>query len=603
MSLEGLQLGQYRLIRLLGSGGMGEVYLAEDERIGQQVAMKVSRTDRPIYQKSDEAQDTIRLFQREARAIARLDHPQILPLYSYGEERLNGTNLTYLVMPYRPEGSFLDWLQQRNSSEPLSLQDVAYFIEQAADALQYAHDKQIIHQDVKPSNFMIRTNSEDPDHPDLLLADFGIAKLSNATSHTSLSVRGTPTYMAPEQWGSEPIQASDQYALAVMAYELLTGHPPFFGRPEQLLYHHLTSEPQPPGSSNPAIPSAVDTVILRALAKQPADRYPSIAEFAHAFQQAIAQAPSQNETLPALEGDTQNAYVTAPDSMAPAFALSHPDSVSTPQTNTQTANIPFSTSVQPSPSKSFPLKALLLVALVLLVIVGASISFFVFLVPHQHASISKHTGQTITITTTPRISRNTAPISGATATSTPSSENPYTHSGTLVLNDPLHGNSKGYKWEEGPSNQGSCTFTGGAYHASIPSIGYMHSCLETSQSFNNFAFEVQMNILSGHVGGIVFRANSATNRFYGFLINSNGDYRLQVYYNKHGNFTIIKAGSTALLTGNDLIAVVAQGNSISLYINRKFVVQVKDATSIQGQIGVVTFSGEAVFSNARVWKL
>ncbi len=112
MALEGLQLGQYRLIRLLGKAGMGEVYLAEDERINQQVAIKISRTEASAYPSNDVAKDATRLFQREAKAIAQLDHPHILPLYSYSEENINGMVLTYIIMPFRPEGSFANWLQQ-----------------------------------------------------------------------------------------------------------------------------------------------------------------------------------------------------------------------------------------------------------------------------------------------------------------------------------------------------------------------------------------------------------------------------------------------------------------------------------------------------------
>src|SRR5437660_345906 len=187
MALEGMQLGQYRLVRLLGSGGMGEVYLAEDARISQQVAIKVSRTEATSYPNSDSAKDAVRLFQREARAIARLDHPHILPLFSYGEERINAMTFTYIVMPFRREGSFAEWLQQRSSTGLLPVQDVAYFISQAAEALQYAHDNQIVHQDVKSSNFLIRSHPDNPNHPDLLLADFGIARLSSATTSVSHS--------------------------------------------------------------------------------------------------------------------------------------------------------------------------------------------------------------------------------------------------------------------------------------------------------------------------------------------------------------------------------------------------------------------------------
>src|SRR5437764_6937247 len=145
MALEGLQLGQYRLLRLLGSGGMGEVYLAEDARIGQQVAIKVSRTEATSYPNSDITKDALRLFQREAKAIAKLDHPHILPLFGYGEEQVGNMSLVYLVMPYRQEGSLADWLRNRGREEPLTSWKVAHFVGQAASALQHAHDRQIIH--------------------------------------------------------------------------------------------------------------------------------------------------------------------------------------------------------------------------------------------------------------------------------------------------------------------------------------------------------------------------------------------------------------------------------------------------------------------------
>src|SRR5215471_8940807 len=146
MSLEGQHLGHYRLLRLLGSGGMGEVYLAEDARIGQQVAIKVIRSEGIAYPQSESAREAARLFEREARAIARLDHPHILPLYAYGEESLNGAQLTYLVMPYRKEGTLVNWLRQREKPAPLSPAEVDLLLQQAAGALQHAHDQHVLHQ-------------------------------------------------------------------------------------------------------------------------------------------------------------------------------------------------------------------------------------------------------------------------------------------------------------------------------------------------------------------------------------------------------------------------------------------------------------------------
>ena len=281
------QLGRYRLLKLIATGGMGEIHLAEDASINRQVAIKVIRSESALYAGESSSSDAARLFEREAKAIAMLDHPHILPLYDYGEEKRDGTVLTYLVMPYRPEGSLATWLEQRGPANPLSLADVESIITQTASALQYTHDHQLIHQDVKPSNFLIRSNRENPNRPDILISDFGIARISNMTSSSSQSIRGTPGYMSPEQWEGNALPASDQYALAVMAYELVTGRPPFKGNPMQMMYAHVHTSPQPPSSLTPGLPSALDAVILRGLAKKPADRFPTVSAFAQAFQQAV----------------------------------------------------------------------------------------------------------------------------------------------------------------------------------------------------------------------------------------------------------------------------------------------------------------------------
>jgi len=289
MSLVGQQLGHYRTLRLIGSGGMGEVYLAEDSRLHRQVAVKVIKIE-AAQDGSEAAASALRLFLREATAIAQLDHPNILPLYDYGEAVIDGAHYAYLIVPYRAEGSLTTWLRKRaavQQTQQLTLRQVAHIIQQAAAALQYAHEHQVIHQDVKPANFLIRSKLEADEYPDLLLADFGIARLGSATSSASLNVRGTPTYMAPEQWASRPTAASDQYALAVMTYELLTGSPPFQGAPMSMMYAHLQEPPRPPRDFNPLLPPTVDSVLLRALAKKPEERFPSVAAFAQALQTAF----------------------------------------------------------------------------------------------------------------------------------------------------------------------------------------------------------------------------------------------------------------------------------------------------------------------------
>jgi serine/threonine protein kinase len=292
MAIEELQDGRYHFVRSLGGGGMGEVYLMQDQRINRQVAIKVIRSEGSSYPDSTAAKEAARLFQREAKAIAALEHPNILPLYDFGEEIRDGNTVTYMVMPYITEGSLATWLRQHNSVAPLTLQDVAHLVEEAADALQYAHDQNVMHLDVKASNFLLRNNKKNPNRPTLLLADFGIARSSVTVASSSRTIRGTPSSMAPEQWGSNPVPATDQYALAVMAYEIMVGRAPFVGSMEQVMYQHFSAQPLPPSTYNPQLPAAVDAVIMRALAKKPEDRFPSIAEFAAAFEQAAQSAPN-----------------------------------------------------------------------------------------------------------------------------------------------------------------------------------------------------------------------------------------------------------------------------------------------------------------------
>lgn len=307
--LERRHLGRYRLLRLLGSGGMGEVYLAEDPSIGQQVAIKVIRAEGVAYPQSEGARKAARLFEREAKAIVRLDHPNILPLYAYGEETLGEQVLTYLVMPYRKEGTLASWLRQRGSAAPLSPDEVAPLLQQAADALQHAHTQHVLHQDIKPTNFLIRQRDDSPDRPDLFLADFGIAKLMSATASASQSIRGTPTYMAPEQWEGHPVAASDQYALAIMVYELLVGRPPFVGNLGQVMHQHYLVPAPAPSSLNAHLPPAIDAVLLRALAKQPDERFPSVATFARAFQEVVQSDGELQATLAISRAEAESGTI------------------------------------------------------------------------------------------------------------------------------------------------------------------------------------------------------------------------------------------------------------------------------------------------------
>jgi eukaryotic-like serine/threonine-protein kinase len=638
MLLEGVQLGRYRLLHLLGSGGMGEVYVGEDTHIRRQVAIKVIRAEAAPYPNSETAKESARLFQREVRAIAMLDHPHILPLFDYGEENMKGTMLTYMVMPYRVEGSLSTWLQQRSGSQLISPQEGAHFIRQAAAALSYAHSHKIIHQDVKPSNFLVRNNEEDPNHPDLLLADFGIAKFTSASASMSQTSRGTPTYMAPEQWSGQPVAASDQYALAITAYQLLTGSLPFQGRQEQVMYMHFNAEPKPPSTLNPRLTKEIDMIILRALAKKPEERFLSISAFSNAFQQAlpapgssitlqasrpspptsdediratlaISQAEAQTGTTrmlnlprgrrisvpipsgipdgqvirfegqgePSASGHTGALILTI--TIAPVEETILPSKSSEAEDNTFRSDANRLPVAPPPLSKSNLTqrfrrlilsrpRVAVLIGLVLLVILG---SFGIFYFKYDNI-----------------LQRNSLLNAGPV--------DPYSPSiGTLALNDPLSDNSNGYFWSEGNDSTGRCEFSGGVHHSVLPHVS-SHNCFAVTTNFSNFAYEVHLTIIQGDSGGIVFHANESQGSEYLFRIGIDGSYTLEIFNNNSFISALKSSSSTAINTGlnqTNLIAVVANGSNIDLYVNNQHIDSISDSTYSQGEIGVAASTNVA----------
>ncbi|HEX6481855.1 MAG TPA: serine/threonine-protein kinase [Ktedonobacteraceae bacterium] len=629
MALEGLQLSHYHLIHQIGSGGMGEVYLAEDPRLHRQVAIKVIRAQATTYPGTLESQEAARLFQREARAIAMLDHPYILSLFDYGEEKVGGMVYTFLVMPFRQEGSLANWLYQRGSW--LNLDDAGHFIQQAASALQYAHNHAIIHQDVKPPNFLIRSNPDNSARPDLLLTDFGVAKLSTATSNISHNVRGTPTYMAPEQWNGNPVPATDQYALAIMAYEMLAGRPPFQGPPMRIMYLHASEPPQPPSTLNPRIPSEVDAVLLKALAKNPQDRFTSISAFAQALQQALqtADGPTilKNPITPPPFNNSLPEAVLRPDSggIARTLPASNPGRLSSIPLTPHTAG----TETAPRRQGFLTGRTLVLIGLALLVVL-ASVGIFLFNESRVNTNANNSnvvattqardattfaaqgTLQADHTTATAQAITTATTITHSNATATVVSGNPETYppyNWKLALFDPLKDNTAGYNWDMKLTQYGTCSFINGAFHVVSPTSPYYHSCAAQNTNFSNFAYEVEVTIISGNCGAIIFRANVSLHQYYFFRICQDGSYQFLLYTQTgYATNTFIKDSSPYIHSGLgnlNLIAVVANNNTFALYINHQLINSVQDSTYSQGQIGLVADNDnsptEVAFSNAKVW--
>ncbi len=287
----GQQLGNYRLLRLLGRGGFADVYLGKHLHLNTLAAIKVLHV-RLIGSNSEQ-------FRSEARVIASLTHPYIVRVLDFGVE--NG--IPFLVMDYAPNGT-LRHLYAKNT--PLSPRTIVPYVTQVAAALQYAHERKLVHRDIKPENMLLGQNHE------VLLTDFGL--VSTAQSSTSLSTKetaGTIHYMSPEQIQGKPRPASDQYALGVVVYEWLTGVRPFNGTYWEIVTQHLTVPPPPLREKVPEIPPELEEVVLIALEKDAHRRFASVRAFANALVQASALGPSIS-SIPTLILPSPKSFSTSP---------------------------------------------------------------------------------------------------------------------------------------------------------------------------------------------------------------------------------------------------------------------------------------------------
>ncbi len=280
--LERQQLGRYKILKRLGKGSMSTVYQAVDPILGRVVAIKVinpSLCNQPGF---------IKRFEREATALAHLNHPNIVDIYDMGQEQ----NAFYMVIRYLSHGTLKEKLQLLKQSNTLMpIEQVEAILCGICDALDYIHRAGFIHRDLKPSNIMF----DDQDDP--ILADFGIVKALEAESFTMIGgILGTPFYMSPEQFAGEKVESTtDIYSLGVMLYEMCTGTLPFKStRLADIIEAQLHKQPLPPNQINPNLPASLTPIFLKVLAKRPSERYPNGAELQKAFISA----------LPSLHRDT-----------------------------------------------------------------------------------------------------------------------------------------------------------------------------------------------------------------------------------------------------------------------------------------------------------
>jgi len=287
-------IGPYQILKQIGQGGMGTVFKAYHLELDRFVALKVLH---PAHQ---EDQTFIGRFQREARLVAKLEHPNIVPIYDFSRAE----NQPYLVMKYI-EGTTL---KQRLANGPLGFNEVTQVVNSVGSALAYAHQQGVLHRDIKPSNILIGTDGM------MYLADFGLARIANAEASTlsAESLVGTPHYISPEQaTGKDALtEKTDVYSFGVMLYEIIVGQTPFDSNtPFSIIHDHIYTPLPLPRNVNPNISEQVERVLLKALAKNPGDRYENIfqmiSEFNNAWLSTNYVAQSSLPVAPASVHSTQ----------------------------------------------------------------------------------------------------------------------------------------------------------------------------------------------------------------------------------------------------------------------------------------------------------
>ena len=643
--LEGTRLGRYRLQQRLGHGGMSEVYLAYDELMHREIAIKVMSSTHADY---------IERFQREAEAIGNLHHNHILSAFDYGQQE----PWHYLVMPYIDHESLSELLDRG----PLTLEHAGELLTQIASALQHAHEHGILHRDIKPSNILLRD-----DHY-TYLADFGLAKAmdgSGSVTHTGV-LMGTPEYMAPELADGLASTSSDLYALGILLYQMVTGRLPFTGDTALAVYlRQMHEQPVPPSRLNPIISQDVEQVILRALDKDPRRRFQTPNDLAQAYQEALNAKAPLRDTVPsrpptpragvilsdsgempplynrisaiedelaqargsryALAGpyysdigvlqadpgfDSASSTAAQEEKLvlpAPSSHINAAASISADQTIIQQpSSLPFYSPmrrpVRPTNlhdarynRNSFMVTGLMGISFLLIIM--SVILFAVF------AYSSNREAERIRTLTAQAISTNQAnktdgkqPTKGIPATRTAvtrlspqqvalATANAITSAAPAVVDD-LSTDFIGGWYVDNTS----CTFVGGTYHVIVKQADFLQTCESSTFSFDNAALQVDVSLLSGSNAGLIFRANDQ--QYYDFGIDNQGEY----FFRRHdpndaGGGTIIDlipgTKSPAIAPGKrkNTLLVIANGSDFKLFINGNFVGEQRDSSYIGGQVG------------------
>lgn len=601
--LEGSKLGRYELRFRVAQGGMSEVYLGYDRRVRRYVAVKVLYgSDEPF----------VRRFEHEALAVGALSHEHILPLYDFGEQQ----PWYYLVMPFIEGGTLRDYLQKR---ERLTVEEAGSFLEQIASALQNAHDHDVVHRDVKPSNILLRPDGH------AYLADFGLAraKLEAKFQTHSGTMIGTPEYMAPEQSNGHNDHRSDIYSLGIILYQMLTGQVPFTAdSPVAVTLKHIQSIPIPPRQLNDSIPLSIQDIMLKALAKAPEERYQEAKAFASAYKKALWLVHEQK--------DDDGLLVLVPTGERTAITQQNRQNEITRETIAQITtqlNLPLAKpqlfplqgdapSLATSYRRRHEKKRILpyqIALLSLLTIFGIGIALS--LPQKRDSSVKQQSPKpaykvvTHKWVTETAIVQSQATLAAQARIQATSGITPAIDAGKVLYYNPMI--AKGGGW----INDGKqCYFTPQGYHVSTERAYTVAWCYTSQRAFTNAIFTVQAQLLSGDFCGLIFRLNPYSKAFYVLEVNSQGEYRFQramgndpAYWLTLIDWTYSAAIQKGYLQTNTFL-VLATDSYFRFYVNQQLIVSTfSDSAYTSGYFGLLvggdTVHGtEASFLHAGVFQ-
>ncbi|HXZ05380.1 MAG TPA: protein kinase [Ktedonobacteraceae bacterium] len=617
--LEGITLGRYHLLQRLGKGGMSEVYLAHDELMHRDIAIKVMSTINVEY---------IERFQREVEAVGNLHHNHILPAFDYGQQN----PWHYLVMPYIDHGSLSDLLDEG----PLTLEHAGEMLSQIASALQCAHDHGIVHRDIKPSNILLSN-----DHY-AYLGDFGLAKPMDGrdnVTHTGV-LMGTPEYMAPELADGHASISSDLYALGILLYQMVTGQLPFKGATPLAVYmRQMHEQPAPPSRLNPAIPPEVDRVIMRALDKDFRRRFQTPEDLAQAYLQSL-KAPLLNVAASyATSSNAESARASASlevahkdkfvfpvnDSHANSVAPAANDKTIIQHSSSLARHSPLSGPISPRKFHDerynrniFKVTGLMGISFMLIIMSVILFAVFAYSNARQAArdmALTAHANSTHQPARTNMKQTKSTPIPPATVIPLSPQQAAIATARAITSASPIFADDLSTDFiSDWDVDYANCTFTGNTYHAIAKQNNAVQICKSSVLSYDNAALQVDVSLLAGSDAGLILRATDQ--QFYEFGIDNQGNF----FFRRHdpdgaggGSFTdlIPATKSTAILAGKrkNTLLVIANGSNFDLFINGVFVGEHQDSSYASGQVGfsVETYAtvktGDASFSNFKVYSV